>query len=99
MAEGMTCYERDEAFCEDQMCLRFGCRLRNKRLDHDLASVPALLKALEDLHQKAGTVATWINHWGVSFSDQDEWRGSTGDARLFFDALNEAAAVLAAYRK
>jgi len=29
MAEGMTCYERDETFCEDQMCLRTGCRVRN----------------------------------------------------------------------
>lgn len=33
MAEGMTCYERDETFCDDQMCLRTGCRLRKKRLD------------------------------------------------------------------
>jgi hypothetical protein len=32
MAEGMTCYERDEVFCEDQMCLRAGCRLQNERL-------------------------------------------------------------------
>lgn len=32
MADGMTCYERDETFCEDQMCLRTGCRIRNKRL-------------------------------------------------------------------
>lgn len=32
MAEGMTCYERDEEHCEDQMCLRVGCRLRNDRL-------------------------------------------------------------------
>jgi hypothetical protein len=28
MAEGQTCYENDEAFCEDQMCLRTGCRLK-----------------------------------------------------------------------
>lgn len=33
MSEGLTCYERDEAFCEDGMCLRTGCRLRNKRLE------------------------------------------------------------------
>ncbi len=30
MTEGMTCYERDETLCEDQMCLRTGCRLRNE---------------------------------------------------------------------
>lgn len=29
MAEGQTCYENDEAFCEDQMCLRTGCRIKN----------------------------------------------------------------------
>lgn len=32
LAEGMTCYERDEALCEDGMCLRCGCRLHNDRL-------------------------------------------------------------------
>lgn len=30
-SEGVTCYERDEILCEDQMCLRTGCRLRNER--------------------------------------------------------------------
>ena len=35
MTEGMTCYERDETFCEDQMCLRTGCRLRNAALAPD----------------------------------------------------------------
>ena len=34
MIEGTTCYERDEVLCEDQMCLRVGCRLRNARLAH-----------------------------------------------------------------
>lgn len=33
MSEVMTCYERDDILCEDGMCLRTGCRLRNKRLD------------------------------------------------------------------
>jgi hypothetical protein len=33
MSDGMSCYERDETFCEDGMCLRTGCRLRNERLD------------------------------------------------------------------
>lgn len=32
MRDGQTCYERDEILCEDQMCLRAGCRLRNERL-------------------------------------------------------------------
>ncbi len=32
MTEGITCYERDETLCEDQMCLRTGCRIRNERL-------------------------------------------------------------------
>lgn len=32
MVEGITCYERDETLCEDGMCLRCGCRLRNDRL-------------------------------------------------------------------
>jgi hypothetical protein len=31
MAEGVTCYERDEQLCEDGMCLRCGCRLRKAR--------------------------------------------------------------------
>lgn len=35
MNEGMTCYERDEALCEDGMCVRTGCRLRNARLSTD----------------------------------------------------------------
>lgn len=30
--EGITCYERDETLCNDRMCLRTGCRLRNERL-------------------------------------------------------------------
>lgn len=34
MVEGTTCYERDEVLCEDQMCLRTGCKLRNERLLH-----------------------------------------------------------------
>jgi hypothetical protein len=32
MTEGITCYERDEVLCDDEMCLRVGCRLRNDRL-------------------------------------------------------------------
>lgn len=32
--QGMTCYARDEELCEDQMCLRLGCRISNKR-HHD----------------------------------------------------------------
>jgi hypothetical protein len=35
MREGTTCYERDEVLCDDQMCLRVGCRLRNERLTND----------------------------------------------------------------
>lgn len=31
MTEGTTCYERDEVACDDQMCLRTGCRIRNDR--------------------------------------------------------------------
>lgn len=30
--EGITCYEQDEILCDDGMCLRTGCRLRNERL-------------------------------------------------------------------
>lgn len=43
MSEGMTCYERDETFCEDGMCLRTGCRLQNKRLG---VNVPERLNPL-----------------------------------------------------
>jgi hypothetical protein len=43
MTEGMTCYERDETLCEDGMCLRTGCRLRNQRL---AASIPERLNPL-----------------------------------------------------
>lgn len=32
MSDGMTCYERDETLCEDPMCPRVGCRIRNDRL-------------------------------------------------------------------
>ncbi|MCK1445393.1 hypothetical protein IVB43_23700 [Bradyrhizobium sp. 48] len=37
MTDGVTCYERDEDPCEDQMCQRTGCRLRNERLSGDVA--------------------------------------------------------------
>lgn len=40
MAKGMTCYERDETLCEDQMCLRVGCRIRNDRLSAE-SKMPA----------------------------------------------------------
>mgnify|MGYP001593102947 CR=1 FL=1 len=48
MSEGTTCYERDEILCEDQMCLRVGCRIRNARIAADLrreaysAAMPAI---------------------------------------------------------
>lgn len=32
MSDGTTCYERDETLCEDPMCARTGCRIRNERL-------------------------------------------------------------------
>lgn len=32
MAHGITCYEQDEKLCEDPMCERTGCRLRNDRI-------------------------------------------------------------------
>jgi hypothetical protein len=48
MADGMTCYERDETFCEDQMCLRTGCRLRNKRTTTALTPSREELLALAD---------------------------------------------------
>lgn len=32
MSRGVTCYERDEDICEDEMCFRVGCVLRNARL-------------------------------------------------------------------
>lgn len=129
MNEGITCYERDEVLCDDQICIRRGCRRLNKRLglpqspekirwlnvvretleaeglpvhveviDRTIADVEALVKALEDLQQTAGAVATWLNHWELSFAGEIEWRGPTGDGQLFFDALNKAAAALAAYR-
>ena len=51
MAEGITCYERDEVFCEDQWCLRVGCILRNKRLVR--AQLAEARKALEDVAARA----------------------------------------------
>lgn len=42
MNEGQTCYERDEMLCEDQMCLRTGCRILNDRLARP--SLPKLCK-------------------------------------------------------
>lgn len=51
MTECITCYEQDEQLCEDQMCLRTGCRLRNKRLTDELYtsfkldSAPAMTSA------------------------------------------------------
>ncbi|WP_315731731.1 MULTISPECIES: hypothetical protein [unclassified Bradyrhizobium] len=56
--------------------------------------LPEAIAALEDLQQKAGVVATWLNHWDVPFAAEDEWRGPTGDGQLFFNALNKAAAAL-----
>ena len=32
MSDGITCYERDEALCDDPMCLRLGCRERRMDL-------------------------------------------------------------------
>lgn len=40
MSEGQTCYENDEAFCEDQMCLRTGCRLKNARTNLRFSECP-----------------------------------------------------------
>lgn len=44
MTEGQTCYENDEAFCEDQMCLRTGCKLKNAH-----ANLPAPIEFSEAL--------------------------------------------------
>ena len=49
MSEGMTCYERDEALCEDQMCLRTGCRLRNERLSPMTPPTEAMLELADKL--------------------------------------------------
>jgi hypothetical protein len=57
-----------------------------------------LVAALGDLHQKAGAIATWLNHWDVPFAAEDEYCGPTGDKESFFDALNKAAAALAKVR-
>jgi hypothetical protein len=46
MTEGITCYERDEDLCEDQMCLRTGCRLRNERLSADSVAVDKVAQAI-----------------------------------------------------
>lgn len=72
----------DEAFANAALIVR------------SVNALPEAVAALEDLHQKAGVVATWLNHWDVSFADEDEWRGPTGDGKLFFDALNRAATAL-----
>lgn len=52
MAKGMTCYERDETLCEDQMCLRVGCRIRNDRLSAE-SKMPARIWAW------GGTASGW----------------------------------------
>lgn len=75
------------------------CRDRGEEIAAMRSAVPELVKVLEELHQKAGAVATWLNHWDTSFSQQVKWRGPTGDGQLFFNALNKAAAALAAYRE
>lgn len=54
MGEGMTCYERDEVFCEDQMCLRVGCRVRNERLSAE-SKMPAKIWA--------GEQRDFYRHW------------------------------------
>lgn len=52
MTEGMTCYERDEDLCEDQMCLRTGCRLRNQRLSGLPAQEEPVSDGVFDLQQR-----------------------------------------------
>lgn len=54
MTEGTTCYERDEALCEDQMCLRTGCCLRNEREGQPHSSTVTTDISMQDVRLVAG---------------------------------------------
>jgi len=49
MSDAMTCYEQDEKRCEDPMCLRVGCRLRNNRIASTISpqAIEAGARAME----------------------------------------------------
>lgn len=73
MTEGITCYERDEALCEDQMCLRVGCRIRNEREHNrllaeqtellrqalDAAKAAAVNSSLREIRERARRNTPW----------------------------------------
>lgn len=59
MVEGITCYERDETLCEDGMCLRLGCRLRNDRLSAQQREPVVRVKELEWADADEGMCTKW----------------------------------------
>jgi hypothetical protein len=62
MSEGITCYERDEVLCEDQMCIRVGCRIRNARIAEP-SEVCALGKEVAKLMDKHGIAPAKPQFW------------------------------------
>ena len=73
MNEGITCYERDEDLCEDPMCLRLSCRLRNDRLSK---AVQARREAIAETIWRAefarATGRERLVSWKDGVSDEDK---------------------------
>lgn len=74
MVEGITCYERDETLCEDGMCLRLGCRLRNDRLSAQQRE-PVDREAIARVIRRAMI----DNPTGGTFEERDEQRKKIAD--------------------
>lgn len=72
MSEGMTCYERDEDLCEDPMCLRLGCRLRNDRLSGVQARREAIAETIWRAEFARATGRERMVSWKEGVSDEDK---------------------------
>lgn len=70
--EGITCYERDEDLCEDPMCLRLGCRLRNDRLPDVRARCEAIAETIWRAEFVRATGRERLVSWKDGVSDEDK---------------------------
>ncbi len=69
MSEGVTCYERDEILCDDQICLRTGCRIKYECLAPVIITLPMPpstngLFAGKGRRYKSGEYINWIREAG-----------------------------------
>lgn len=81
MAEGMTCYKRDEELCEDEMCLRTGCRFQNEKaaavhFAHQEPTAKLQFSKLDGHLYQLWRILEWGNHegFGLPMNIIEEWR-------------------------